>query len=132
MTEKQRKILDKVQSHQLILLENPPSISVEEAMNQNKEVQVKKFLTPPKDAAPVAIIKPSSLNYKVSLRLSVEEFVKKEAKIPDFTVKIVEGDNTASAIDKELDDALFQNSNAELWAQEDQKAFKKLEKNSLY
>jgi hypothetical protein len=35
-------------------------------------------------------VKPSSLNYKISLRQAVEEFVKKESKIEDFVVIVEE------------------------------------------
>lgn len=36
------------------------------------------------------IIKPSSLNYKISLRMAVEEFIKKEHKIESFDVDVEE------------------------------------------
>lgn len=42
--------------------------------------------------SPLQIIKPSSLNYKISLKQAVEEFIKKEAKVEDYTI-IVEEEN---------------------------------------
>ena len=43
-------------------------------------------------------MKPSSLNYKISLKQAVEEFLKKESKIEDFELVVQE----CSAIDEPL------------------------------
>jgi hypothetical protein len=42
------------------------------------------------NACPPQILKPSSLNYKISLKQAVEEFIKKESKIDDFTIVVDE------------------------------------------
>ena len=54
---------------------------------------------------PASIIKPSSLNYKISLKLAVQEFIKKESKIDNFTVMVMEEDTIDN---NEMDDALFE------------------------
>lgn len=61
------------------------------------------------------IIKPSSLNYKISLKQAVEEYLKKEIKFDDFVVVVEEIDgnpnnpdeDTKAVIWEEFDDALF-------------------------
>ena len=53
------------------------------------------------------IIKPSSLNYKISLRQAVEDFIKKEAKVDNFNVEIQEEQPELFAGFDELDDILF-------------------------
>jgi len=66
-------------------------------------------------------VKPSSLNFKISLRQAVEEFVKKESKIEDYQIMVEEcsiTDDTANAtnavngavynFNDELEDVLYQ------------------------
>jgi hypothetical protein len=36
------------------------------------------------------IIKPSSLNYKISLRQAVDDFIKKESKIDEYALEVQE------------------------------------------
>ena len=78
--EKQRKVLDRAITHQLIVLENPPPIPNEDAKNKEQDGENNNSAVP---AVPtnMPIIKPSSLNYKISLRQAVEDFIKKESNI---------------------------------------------------
>ncbi len=58
-------------------------------------------------------MKPSSLNYKISLKHAVKEYIKKEAKSDDYSVKVEEEMYTATEdqarlkIYEDFDDALF-------------------------
>lgn len=36
------------------------------------------------------IIKPSSLNYKVSLKQSVDDFIKKESNLKEYKIEVIE------------------------------------------
>lgn len=102
-------------------------------------------------------MKPSSLNYKISLRQAVEEFVKKESKIDDYQIMVEEcsiseenanslPDNKNYNFNDELDDALYQmnvqviarlkpnpgiNDNKQEWEKEEEKIKKRLEKNAI-
>lgn len=70
---------------------------------------------PTGQACPPSILKPSSLNYKISLRSAVEEFMKKESKIEDYQLLVEEcslsDDNnetrTLMNLYEDLDDALY-------------------------
>lgn len=61
------------------------------------------------------IIKPSSLNYKISLKQAVDDFIKKESKIDDYTVVVIDeiqsnegiANPNINAFVDELDDILF-------------------------
>jgi hypothetical protein len=62
-------------------------------------------------------VKPSSLNFKISLRQAVEEFVKKESKIEDYQIMVEEcsiteeyNNNNAFNFQDELEDVMFQMS----------------------
>ena len=100
--EKLKKSMIRVISHQLIILENQPphmieDIKVNELLganaisghDQGRQIHVQISLSQG-SSCPPSIVKPSSLNYKISLRQAVEEFVKKESKIEDFVVIVEE------------------------------------------
>lgn len=105
-------------------------------------------------------MKPSSLNFKISLRQAVEEFVKKESKIEDYQIMVEECSITDEAttaannggaynFNDELEDVLYQmnvqviarlkpnpiggNDNAQKqeWEKEEEKIKKRLEKNAI-
>ena len=58
------------------------------------------------------IIKPSSLNYKITLKQAVEDYIKKEAKIEDFEIGVNDEDQfnaiPIGCLQDEFDDCLFQ------------------------
>ena len=57
------------------------------------------------------IIKPSSLNYKTSLRQAVEDFIKKESKIDDFNIEVEEQQSSLLfSLQDDFDDILFDSS----------------------
>lgn len=64
---------------------------------------------------PPTIVKPSSLNYKISLKSAVEEFVKKESKIDNYQIHVEEcpiTEETSEAkasvvLHEDLEDALY-------------------------
>jgi hypothetical protein len=75
--EKLEKTIKRAMQHQLIILENPPQQS-----------EAKDFIDSTK---PLTIIKPSSLNYKVSLKTALESYVKKQ-----------DADNQGSTVGKKV------------------------------
>lgn len=94
--DKLRKTLNRVITHQLIILENQPPQMIEDIKgselhgtnaicghDQGRQIQVQITLAQGSTCAS-SIVKPSSLNYKICLRQAVEEFVKKESKIEDY------------------------------------------------
>ena len=93
--DKQRKTYKRGITHPLIILENQPPSMIEEIKvtdngNDNdkyQSLQVQIILASG-SACPSTIVKPSSLNYKISLRSAVEEFVKKESKIDDYQIMV--------------------------------------------
>lgn len=121
-------------SHQLIVLENPPQTTIEEIKvkgsiditpsNSNKEIIAAASITKTNatfssvSKITATIIKPSSLNYKVTLKQAAIDFSKKESKIEnDQEISVIEEGQTEeqlkgkkqSGIDYtlDLDDAMF-------------------------
>jgi hypothetical protein len=84
--EKEKKITDRIIAHQLIILENTGNRYIEQI--KIKEFQKGKKGTGEKDessiklsemnSAPTSLVRPSSLNYKISLCEAVNDFIKKD------------------------------------------------------
>jgi len=83
------KILNRVFSHQLVILENPP-----ETVEETNDPSSNQSASPPSNEtkpSSTEIMKPSSLNYKVTLKDAVDAFIKKEAGgIESYTVEVEE------------------------------------------
>ena len=90
-SEKEKKITDRIIAHQLIILENTgnryiESIKIKEFNNINhpgtnsKESSIK---LSEMNNAPSTLVKPSSLNYKISLCEAVLDFNKKELPLQE-------------------------------------------------
>lgn len=114
---KEKKIIDRIIAHQLIILENPSStfidaIKLEEKLKngQTKEGtglahtvrETTQGMTP-------MIVRPSSLNYKISLVEAVKNFISKERCGPDqqIEVELEETNSKKMGHFEVLDDALF-------------------------
>ena len=80
---KEKKITDRIIAHQLIILENTgndqyiENIKIREFNQIDPKEQTVK-LTKGNGQQPSSIVRPSSLNYKISLREAVVEFTKKD------------------------------------------------------
>jgi hypothetical protein len=77
---KEAKILERIISHQLIILDNPSGQIIEKldlTINGGEEPQVSVAKSGDKTDQPTtpAIVRPSSLNYKISLLEAVQAFV---------------------------------------------------------
>ena len=114
---KEKKIIDRIIAHQLIILENPTSsfidaIVLEEKLksghtkegtgNAHTVRETTSGMTP-------TIVRPSSLNYKISLVEAVKNFISKERCGPDqiIEVELEEPSSKKMAHFEILDDALF-------------------------
>lgn len=87
--DKEKKITDRIIAHQLIILENTGNdqyiekIAVRE-FNKNLGANESTItLTKGNGQQPSQIVRPSSLNYKISLREAVGEFIKKDMPLQD-------------------------------------------------
>lgn len=85
---KEKKITDRIIAHQLIILENTGSDSYIEKINIREfgnvpegEPSIK--IIKGNGQQPSTIVRPSSLNYKISLREAVQEFIKKDMPCND-------------------------------------------------
>jgi len=85
---KEKKITDRIIAHQLIILENTVNdhyiekISIRE-FNKMDEKDPTIKLTKGNGKQPPSLVRPSSLNYKISLREAVTEFIKKDMPLAD-------------------------------------------------
>lgn len=161
--EKQKKIIDRIIAHQLIILENPTGAIIEKIKLEEKSkhgpvagtglcvtvTEQNPQIYPP-------IVRPSSLNYKISLIEAVKNFIAKERCGPDQQIEVeLEEPTSKKHMHFELlDDALFnlqfvprivskekgilgknkRDSSARLenlWEREEEQIRKKLEKNSI-
>lgn len=114
---KEKKIIDRIIAHQLIILENPSStfidgIKLEEKLKggATKEgtAQAHTVRETTQGMTPM-IVRPSSLNYKISLVEAVRNFISKERCGPDqmIEVELEEPSSKKMAHFEVLDDALF-------------------------
>jgi hypothetical protein len=85
---KEKKITDRIIAHQLIILENTVNdqyiekIAIREFTKMDeKEPTIK--LSKGNGKQPPSLVRPSSLNYKISLREAVTEFIKKDMPVAD-------------------------------------------------
>lgn len=113
---KEKKIIDRIIAHQLIILENPMSSFIEqirlEEKGKNGPMQGTGMAITVKDATPgqtPTIVRPSSLNYKISLLEAVNTFITKERCGPDQQIEVeLEEPVSKKMLHFEiLDDALF-------------------------
>jgi hypothetical protein len=91
--DKQRKVLQRVVTHQLIILENQTQSMIEELkINDppNPQTHLIQVVYATSQSCPTNIVKPSSLNYKIGLKTAVEDFLKKESKIDDYQIVVEE------------------------------------------
>ena len=84
--EKEKKVSDRIIAHQLIILENTnnryiESINIKSSDDDKKGGSSIKLTE--MSSAPSTMVKPSSLNYKISLNEATNDFVKKEMSIQD-------------------------------------------------
>lgn len=84
--EKEKKITDRIIAHQLIILENSGNRYIEhikirefhkgkKGTGEKEEISIK---LSDMNSAPNSLVRPSSLNYKISLSEAVNDFVKKD------------------------------------------------------
>lgn len=89
---KEKKITDRIIAHQLIILENTGNkyiekIQIGEFYNTGPEKKEEKQsletvkLTEGNGAQPSSLVRPSSLNYKISLSEAVLDFIKKDMQL---------------------------------------------------
>ena len=79
---KEKKITDRIIAHQLIILENTTkhcmdSIKIRE-FNEKMEEKESTIKLSEGNSQPTSIVRPSSLNYKISLSEAVVDFIKKD------------------------------------------------------
>ncbi len=114
---KEKKIIDRIIAHQLIILENPSSafidaIKLEEKLKNGNSKEGTGFAHTIRETTSgmtPMIVRPSSLNYKISLVEAVKNFISKERLGPDqhFEVELEEPSSKKMAHFEVLDDALF-------------------------
>ena len=89
---KEKKITDRIIAHQLIILENTGNkyiekIQIGEFYNSESKEEKQKLetvkLTEGNGAQPSSLVRPSSLNYKISLSEAVLDFIKKDMQLQD-------------------------------------------------
>jgi hypothetical protein len=87
---KEKKITDRIIAHQLIILENTGNkyiekIQIGEFYNTEKKEEKQSLetvkLTEGNGAQPSSLVRPSSLNYKISLSEAVLDFIKKDMQL---------------------------------------------------
>lgn len=113
---KEKKIIDRIIAHQLIILENPSSsfidaIRLEEKLKSGNTKEGTGFAHTVRETSGMTpmIVRPSSLNYKISLIEAVRNFISKERCGPDqqLEVELEEPSSKKMAHFEVLDDALF-------------------------
>jgi|TARA_B110000285_G_scaffold234444_1_gene311440 hypothetical protein len=92
---KEKKVTDRIIAHQLIILENTGNKYIEKILigefhnKENKKEGEKPQsietvkLTEGNGTQPTSLVRPSSLNYKISLSEAVLDFIKKEMPVQD-------------------------------------------------
>ena len=91
---KEKKITDRIIAHQLIILENTGNKYIEKIIigefhgkdkkEGDKPIQLETVkLTEGNGTQPSSLVRPSSLNYKISLSEAVLDFIKKEMPVQD-------------------------------------------------
>lgn len=114
--EKQQKIIDRIVAHQLIILENPTGTIIEKIKLEEKNkygpvagTGMCITVTEQNPSIHPPIVRPSSLNYKISLIEAVKSFITKERCGPDQQIEVeLEEPTSKKHMHFELlDDALF-------------------------
>ena len=84
---KEKKITERIVAHQLIILEKPPKSTIEDIkireFNPNMEEKESTIKLCEGTAQPSSIVRPSSLNFKISLSEAVVAFMKKDMPVAD-------------------------------------------------
>jgi hypothetical protein len=113
---KEKKIIDRIIAHQLIILENPTQAFIEsiklEEKGKNGPVPGTGIAVTAREANPghtPLIVRPSSLNYKIGLLEAVRNFISKERLGPDQQIEVELEEPTSKKMMhfEILDDALF-------------------------
>lgn len=100
---KEQKILDRIISHQLIILDNPQATNIEK-IDLTHGVTVEEC----RQKAEVQIVRPSSLNYKISLLEAALAFQSKDkSKDQVIDIELEEPTNKQQLNYDVLDDALY-------------------------
>ena len=82
--EKEKKITDRIIAHQLIILENTGNRYIEQINIKDSqkgvqgEIKGSSIKLSEMNNAPTTLVRPSSLNYKISLTEGVIDFIKKD------------------------------------------------------
>ena len=84
---KEKKITDRIIAHQLIILENTANKYIEKINivenADNKDKRDMSILLSEGNNPPSTLVRPSSLNYKISLSEAVNDFIKKDMPVND-------------------------------------------------
>jgi len=114
---KEKKIIDRIIAHQLIILENPAqcfidAIRLEEKLkngNSKEGTGSAHTVRETTQGMTPTIVRPSSLNYKISLIEAVKNFITKERCGPDQQIEVELEETTSKKMAhfEVLDDALF-------------------------
>ena len=84
---KDKKIIDRIIAHQLIILETTGNKYIEDIkireFNPNMDEKQSTIKLSEGNSQPSSLVRPSSLNYKISLREAVNDFIKKETPLND-------------------------------------------------
>jgi hypothetical protein len=82
---KDKKIIDRIIAHQLIILETTGNKYIENIMirefNPKMDEKQSTIKISEGNSQPSSLVRPSSLNYKISLREAVVDFIKKETPL---------------------------------------------------
>jgi len=82
---KDKKIIDRIIAHQLIILETTGNKHIENIMirefNPKMDEKASTIKLSEGNNQPSSLVRPSSLNYKISLREAVVDFIKKETPL---------------------------------------------------
>lgn len=84
---KEKKITDRIIAHQLIILETTGNKYIEKIMirefNDKMDEKASTIKISEGNSQPSSLVRPSSLNYKISLSEAVNDFIKKDMPLTD-------------------------------------------------
>lgn len=84
---KEKKITDRIIAHQLIILETTGNKYIEKIQirefNSNLDEKTSTIKLSEGNSQPSSLVRPSSLNYKISLSEAVNDFIKKDMPCND-------------------------------------------------
>jgi hypothetical protein len=86
-SSKEKKITDRIIAHQLIILETTGNKYIEKIMirefNKTMDEKASTIKISEGNGQPASLVRPSSLNYKISLSEAVNDFIKKDMPLGD-------------------------------------------------